>query len=316
MKNTHFLLALVAAACLTFTSCKKTEEENPAPQTTIKDFFEKNDAKSQTFTINTDNGQSSITGEQGTKVTFPENAFTTADGTPVTGSVSIELKEIYDKSDMVLSDRPTMSDGRLLISGGEIFISATANGQELQLDSNTNILIQLAQTTDLDSTMGLFTGSLDSTGFNWTPVDIDSSRVAVRDTNWVRDTIPCFYYDPSHYIYAISTLGWINCDQFYTSTNNTNIHITCIGEPTANNTRVFIIFKDINAVGSIWVYNSTFDSGLLPVGEDVTLVALGLKDGKEYFAKKDIKISSDLNVSLDLTQASSEEITTTLESLN
>lgn len=317
MKNSHFLLALAAAACLTFTGCKKNNtDESPAPSSTIKDFFEKTEVKSQTFTINTDNGQSSITGDQGTIVTFPENAFTTLDGSPITGTVSIELKEIYDKSDMVLSDRPTTSDGRLLLSGGEIFISATANGQELKLDSNTNILIELAQTTDIDSTMGLFTGGIDSIGFNWTPVDIDSSRVVVGDSNWERDTIPCFYYDPAHYIYAISTLGWINCDRFYDNGPSTNIHITCNGDPTTENTRVFIIFKNLNSVSSLWVYNSTFDSGMLPVGEDITLIALGIKDGQEYFSKKDITISSDLNVSMDLAKASTEDITTTLEHLN
>ncbi|MDB5257285.1 MAG: hypothetical protein JWM14_1980 [Chitinophagaceae bacterium] len=315
MKNTHFLLALVSAACLTFTGCKKNKEDSPAPATTINDFIEKNEVSSQTFTINTDNSQSSITGDQGTKVTFPKNAFTTSDGTPVTGTVSIELKEIYDKSDMVLSDRPTTSDGKLLISGGEIFISATANGQELQLDTNTNILIELAQTTTVDTTMGLFTGRVDSSGFNWTPVAIDSSTIARSDTNWINSD-PGYYYDPSHYVFAISTLGWINCDRFYYSPNTTNIHVTCNGEPNDNSTRVYLIFNDINSVSQLWANSSTFDSGLVPVGEAVTIVAFGIKDNQEYFATKDITVSSELNISLDLAKVSEADITTALESLN
>jgi hypothetical protein len=328
MKNSHFLLALVASSCLTLTGCKKNKEEAPAPSatsTTINDFFKNNEVNAQTFTVNTDNGQSSITGAEGTKVTFPENAFTTSDGKPVTGSVSIELKEIYDKSDMVLSDRPTTSDGRLLLSGGEIFIRATANGQALQLDSNTNILIELAQST-VDPNMGLFLEDTDTSEFNWTPIAIDSSRVIVNDSNWVRDSIPCFYYNPSHYIFSISTLGWINCDLFYYNPNPTTIHITCQGAPTANNVRSYIIFKDINAVTQLWsdnysaidlgINSSTFHSYTIPIGQEVTIVAFGIKDNKEYFATKDITVSSDLNVSLDLAEASTEEITTALESLN
>lgn len=315
MKNSHFLLALVSVACLTFTGCKKNNEDSPAPATTINDFFEKTEVKSQTFTITTDNGQSSITGEQGTKVTFPQNAFTTLDGTPVTGTVSIELKEIYDKSDMVLSDRPTMSDGRLLISGGEIFIGATANGQELRLDANTNILVELAPTTAVDTTMGLFTGSVDDSVFNWTPVDIDTTA-ARNDSLWyVSD--PGFYYDPSHYIFAISTLGWINCDRFY-GESATYIHVTCSGEPTPSATKVYLIFKNLNGVAPLhyeWGANKYY-SVAAPIGEEATLVAFGIKDGKEYFSKKDITISSDLNVSLDLTESSAEEITAALESLN
>jgi hypothetical protein len=315
MKKSHFLLALVSAACLTFTGCKKNNDESPAPATTIKDFFEKTEVKSQTFSINTDNGQSSITGEEGTKVTFPQNAFTTADGSPVTGTVSIELKEIYDKSDMVLSDRPTMSDGRLLISGGEIFIRATANGQELKLDTNTNILVELTPTTTVDTTMGLFTGSVDDSVFNWTPVDIDTT-IAQDDSLWyVSD--PGYYYDPSHYVFAINTLGWINCDRFI-SEPTTYLHVTCTGEPSPSATKVYLVFKNINAVAQAnyeWG-NNKYYSGIAPIGAEVTVIAFGIKDGKEYFAKKDITISSDLNVNLDLTQTSSEDITAALESLN
>jgi hypothetical protein len=315
MKNTHFLLALVSAACLTFTGCKKSNDESPAPATTIKDFFAKTEVKSQTFTINTNNNQSSITGDQGTKVTFPKNAFTTSDGTPVTGTVSIELKEIYDKSDMVLSDRPTMSDGKLLISGGEIFIRATANGQELQLETNTNILIELAQTTDVDTTMGLFTGSVDDSSFNWTPIDIDTTA-ARNDSLWyVSD--PGFYYDPTHYVFTIATLGWINCDRFNPQ-ETTYMHVTCNGAPTPSATKVYLIFKNLNSVAQLnyeWGANK-FYSVMAPIGEEVTVVAFGIKDGNEYFAKKDITITNDLNISMDLTQSSSEEITAALKGLN
>ncbi len=315
MKNKHFLLALVSVACLTFTGCKKNNDEPPAPASTTKDFFEKTGVKSQSFAINTDNGQSSITGNQGTKITFPENAFTTSDGTPVKGAVSIELKEIYDKSDMVLSDRPTTSNGKLLISGGEIFISATVNGQELRLATNTNILVQLAETSTVDTTMGLFTGAIEDSIFNWTSVEIDTT-VSRDDSLWyVSD--PGYYYDPSHYVFAIATLGWINCDRFI-GESATYMHVTCHGEPTPSATKVYLIFKNLDSVSRLnyeWNQNKYY-SGFAPIGEQLTIVAIGLKDGKEYFGMKDITVSNDLNVSLNLTQSSSEEITTALEGLN
>lgn len=315
MKTTHFLLAFVSAACLTFTSCKKNNEENPAPATTIKDFFAKTEIKSQTFTINTDNSQYSITGNQGTKVTFPANAFVTSNGTPVKGDVSIELKEIYDKSDMVLSDRPTMSNGRILISGGELFIGATANGQELRLDENTNILIELAPTTTVDTTMGLFTGTETDSIFNWTQVDIDTT--ATRDDSLWYVSDPGYYYDPSHYVFAISTLGWINCDKFIGSAS-TYMHVTCTGEPTPSATKVYLIFKNLNGVAQLnyeWGAHKYY-SVMAPIGEQATIVAFGIKDNKEYFATKDITVSNDLNVSLDLAPSSSEEIQTALQNLN
>ncbi len=59
---------------------------------------------------------------KGTLITIPANAFVTLGGFPVTGTVNIEYKELYKKSDMLFSDKPTvLFDGSPLKSGGDIF---------------------------------------------------------------------------------------------------------------------------------------------------------------------------------------------------
>src|SRR5688572_10117846 len=58
--------------------------------------------KVQHLSISASSG-GTITGAKGTKLQFGSNAFTTESGAAVTGTVDIELIEIYDRSSMLLT---------------------------------------------------------------------------------------------------------------------------------------------------------------------------------------------------------------------
>ena len=85
------------------------------------DFFEKNGVQMQTHTIDATAG-GTFTSPQGTVVTIPANAFVTGGGAPITGNVNIEFKDIYKKSDMLLSNMSTQTATGPLKSAGEFFI--------------------------------------------------------------------------------------------------------------------------------------------------------------------------------------------------
>ena len=317
MKNSHFLLALVAA-CLVLASCKKNDEESPSPSTTIQDFFEKYEVKKQAFTVNLDHDKATITGEQGTTVTFPKSAFRTKEGLPATGEISIQLTEIYDKSDMVLSDKPTTSDGALLLSGGEILVSALLNGDTLQLANRTAILIELPASS-VDKEMQLFTGAIDNNNqFNWTPLKTNLNQTGPTGTSWSRDSVSTFYEDASKYIFSVTKLGWINCDRFYYIPNKTKIDVSFTNRGEMDQTTAYLVFKNINSVARFHERSSdgVLRSGEIPVGETVTVVAFSLKNGKEHYGLKEITISENLNIVIDLTEGSEDEIRTALEVLN
>ena len=97
-------------------SCKEKQEEvvTPSGVNDMETFFEERGERSQQFTVNASTG-ATITGNEGTKITIPANAFVTAGGAAVTGNVTFELKEIFDKSEMILSNRPTISSGKILV---------------------------------------------------------------------------------------------------------------------------------------------------------------------------------------------------------
>jgi hypothetical protein len=325
MKKTQILLASMVVVASVFTGCKKNKNENPTPDSppvtitsssTMIDFISKNGAQKQNFTVNVDNGQATITGVEGTKVTFPEDAFTTTSGQPVTGSISVQLVEIFDQAGMVLSDRPTTSNGQLLVSGGEIFIGATANGQTLVLNDSTSILITLPSDS-VNAGMTLFTGS-DSSQFNWNviPNVVQTNNQQFSDTSWANDTIPYFYYDPSKYIFTITQLGWINCDLFYNTPNTTSINITCSGIVDAVNMRAYLVYKNINSVAQLWS-NSTpgiFTQSNVPNGEPISIAVFCLKDGKEYLGIKEVTVSTNLSTTVELVESSEADIVALVKS--
>jgi hypothetical protein len=318
MNRTHFLFTLLSAACLTFTGCKKNNADSPAPDSgTLTQFFAKYGAKEQAFTVNLDADSAFIVGKQGTKITFPKSAFVTKDGLPVTGQIAITLTEIYKQSDMVLSDKPTTSDGQLLESGGEICISAFLNGDTLRLARRKNILIQLPTSTR-ENDMQLFTGSYNSGSFNWTPLTTITATNPLTNQTWVTDSLPTSYYDASKYIFSVTKLGWINCDRFYSIPNKTTIEVQLTNIGDMAHTEAYLVFKDINSVASFHEHSSAgqFISNDIPVGESVTIVAFSLKEGKQYFVMKEITITENLLVNMNLAETSENALRSALESLN
>ena len=81
-----------------------------------------------------------LTFEQGTKIKIPANSLIGKNGQPLmTSNVKIEVGEYYELGDLLASNLSTQTEDGLLETGGTIFISATAVGQECQLKKGASI---------------------------------------------------------------------------------------------------------------------------------------------------------------------------------
>lgn len=103
----------------------------------------------------------------GGRVIFKANTFT-SDGNCVT----ISAKEAYKKSDIILANLTTMSNGRLLESGGMMILEArNSSGEELK--SNLEFTVQMPTDFFLDSMM-IFNGDHDrDSNLNWTQAQME-----------------------------------------------------------------------------------------------------------------------------------------------
>lgn len=114
-----------------------------------------------------------IVGPKGTTVHIPRNAFVDAtSGESVSEVVQVEFKEVYKRSEYLKTNLPTVSNGRQLMSGGVVYMDASAAGRRLKLARGKDIYIEFAHQKGVDTRdMQLYSGDFNESGeMNWVPV--------------------------------------------------------------------------------------------------------------------------------------------------
>ena len=149
----------------------------PTAVQAVRNELQKRSVQSQLFSSDSLNGQ--IVGKGGTVIDVDKSALETVSGKPVTGDVIVELKELLDKSAFITAEAPTVSDGKLLVSGGAYFIGMKCNGEELKLRPGRKLNIHLPKAGD---GMSLFYGQRDGNGVvNWKPANKELTRTPQTD---------------------------------------------------------------------------------------------------------------------------------------
>jgi hypothetical protein len=306
MRKFNFLILTVVITIAG--SCNKSENYS-----SLNEFYSLNGVPMQTYTINGTTG-GSFTTPQGTHVIIPADAFVTQASVPVTGNITVEFKDIYKKSDMLLSNMPTITNwGSLLKSGGEAYIKITFNNEALMLAPGKKITIEMPKNlTSVDTTTGMqpFVALPDSMNIylSWTPT--------------ANDTV---YWTTSTFIYDLFILNspeengtWINCDNpsYFSSYTQTTLTFHSTQSLSEFSTQAFLIFGGISTVSTLWVIGSDLSYNHAPLGLPCTMVVIGLKDGDLYSSFVPITIGPDQIHNFALTQTTTGDFINHLESLN
>lgn len=135
----------------------------------LDDFYKKTSLPLQLFKINATR-DTTITGEQGTKLLIKANSFVDSMNKPVKGQIIIALKECYTLEDMLKERLTTMANGKILESGGMIYIEARSGEKQLNLKKFEEIeMYNPIPDVREDTNMFLFYGGTKSAGnINWT----------------------------------------------------------------------------------------------------------------------------------------------------
>jgi len=214
---------------------------------------------------------SPITGS-GLQCYFPPGSIVSAAGQPVIGTVNIETYLLKSRGDMIKMNTPTTSGGRLLVSGGELFIRLMQNGSELQLAQQNNHYFLDFADPQPSPLMRLFTGDESNpAAFNWLPL---------------ADTINSVIASGQTYSIRTNQLHWINCDYFFDTTGipQTIVSANLPANFTNANSMAFISFNDMRSVVSMQgnVTTRKFSSGRLPANRQITVVIIS-KQGNDYY---------------------------------
>ncbi|MBQ4818773.1 hypothetical protein [Aquimarina sp. MMG016] len=264
------------------------------------EILENRQEAKQTFTFNSD-GAGEVYGEEGTILYFPANSFVDQNGDPVTGNVDIELIEIYNKAKMLLTKMPTNGkrpngDVETLKSGGEFYINATQNGEQLALANGFQLF---APADEIDNEMTLFNGQDNDCDGD----DLECDIVWEEDEQGGVEPMQREGADGqgvTGYGGFLSNFGWTNIDRWYNDPRpktilyadvpegfddtNSNVYISYNGEPTA--------------LALLDIYNTetglfSEHYGLIPIGLEVHFIFVSVQDGQYIYAIQGATIEED-----------------------
>jgi hypothetical protein len=321
--NVKSMLLVSVLATVTILSCKKENSVIPeAPiseQATLSTLFAEKAAPKQTFTIDANQYQK-ITGAKGTILKIQPGSFKTMSGQTVTGNVTIELREIYSKSDMIFSKAPTMSNNQILISGGELFLEAYQNGGELTLASTNSIAVMVPTTNP--GPMREFYNDLpfsrESQGMEL-PLNWELTDSTYTDSiDVIEDSVNNFE-NPYYYFY-LDGMNWINCDYFWGNPGPfTDVNVNVGSEFNGSNCTIYISFDGQNSVVSLFDYdlNNVFDYGYdsFPQGSNVHIIAVGSVNGQYYSSIVPATLGANFSTTLTLTQTTLSQLTADINAL-
>lgn len=317
-------------------------DNNKAEIAKLNDFLKKYEEPSQKFKVATDK-PSVVTGRKGTKISINPNDLITESGKPIGQNIEIELKELTNQGQLFRTNTQTVSDGKLLVSGGAYFINMSSNGEQLRLKESKKLNVQFPKLTNKE--MELFYGQKNDLGqVNWVKTaeifkssptkakavidtivtkrknvksdidaimdyvdSVDVSSFQEEVNNNAPELMDNRIHDKLYNDIGISKLGWINCDRFLEE-ETTDFHFSFHPQDSRNTVSVFIIFKDINSVFQEFYFaKEKLLSLKLPIGHQVKIIAYTIINEKIFAYSSDVKILKGQKLTLNLKEINEKD---------
>lgn len=211
---------------------------------------------------------------------------------------------------MIANRATTSADNKPLISGGQVYIKATRNGQEVFARKYG---IGFKQASTSSQPMGLYygnTANADSVVV-WGQADSAVGSFAPKTTtDTTHDTSggSTWYFNSMYIFDSCTNFGWINCDHFMSS-GGTLTNVTCSVPDNSYNwstTQVYVVIPSINSVMSAYSASSSsaaFMASNIPIGTAIRVVAIA-KKGNDYYYAEHSGLTVTANMTADLSFSS------------
>lgn len=300
--NTNFkTISLLFLLLISLVSCDNSDGDDiqimPPTSAAFKSISEKGVKRNtQNFTATAGNGMITITSAKGVKLNINGNCLT-KNGNAVTGQIDIEYIELFDKGNMLVTNKPTMgitADGKknLLISGGEFFIKATQGGVELQTSCQMYMIVPTALTDGLDNAMTLWTGVIDDAGeLAWR--EAKAGADGANGKGGVQG-------EGANYYVTFGNFGWTNVDRFYSDPRpKTTILADAPEGYDNNNSAVYLSYdgEGTNALAKLDTYTAAglFSEhyGQIPIGLKCHVIFVTEDNGQWRYAIKAVTVAAN-----------------------
>lgn len=244
-----------------------------------------------------------FTSDSGVDVTIHGSALYN-NGTAVTGEITVKYVELFSRGQMLVTNKTTMgvsSDGvmDLLVSGGEFYVQAYQENQELDTDGII-FKVPTSLTGPTDDLMSGFAGQLQPDGgVVWIPIGGQGFYISTVDNT-------------DYYNAFSQNFGWYNCDRFIDYPGaKTEIAVTLPNGFNNTNCGVFIgLENDANSLGNL--------AGQYPVGEKFHIIFASVHEGNWRYAVKSVTLVSNASYTFtenELQTASQTELVNIINAL-
>ncbi|PCI97181.1 MAG: hypothetical protein COB15_08220 [Flavobacteriales bacterium] len=283
-----------------------------------------------------------IFGNEGTKLLFVANSLMCPN------KVRVELKEFYAIDDYIKSGLPTSSNGKLIETGGSIYLDATAENnpkKKVKIDPNKGVAVDFTIGKN-DPDMEIFVKDKRYPNqLNWVRPNQKQSK---REGSWeMTETI--LNADSSIQSEQVFTskeeweahlqkqkaakekkkrdvktiqktqqkmasklkvynLGFINCDKFY----NEPMMAYIIPADQERAATYYLVFKDIRGVMQGLINNKQVTFGSVPKNKEATLIVMSYNEKQTYLYNTEVNLGKSDIPQIELKPVSESYLNTQL----
>lgn len=351
MKTTLLILGLITfAACNNESAIenKKVQsielQNERALNETIqtKKIVQDLDNTSQLFNIPS-NKVSIVKGKNGTILYIDPSDLILENGNEINESLTVELKELTNTTDLLKANSQTVSNGQLLESGGAYFINIKSGNNNVILKKGENLKAEFPKLKS--EKMDIFYGQKDSLGnVNWIRSEQTLKKKQAKAVESKKDELKSDKYDDINDILNyvdgedkpklsqetkkqllieekvyeainLTNLGWINVDRFLKIENKTNLKFEFNPKDSIAGAIIYLIFSDINSLIT-FNYNKNNQSNAvenLPLGSEIEIVAVAVRNGKIYTHNSSEIIKENQSLKLNMSESKLEDFKKMIE---
>jgi hypothetical protein len=303
MNKQKKIIGLVFLASLALTSCSTGNSSNEITRPSTVEWYALRNAAidniTQNFTLTAGNGAVTFTTTKGVQITINGDCLTLNGNLVTSGQIDIEYAEVFDPGTMIVTDKTTMGrlpngDMGLLISGGEFYINATKNGQQLDITCAMQLMIPANLTGVLQTGMSLWDGTIDDNG------NLDWDEQVPNTAGGQGGVFGEGQGASGVYLAFMNDFGWTNVDRFYNDPRpKTTILATVPTGYNFENSAVYLHYVgEGSALAKLDTYNAVTNQfsehyGQVPVGLEMHIIFVTEDNGNYRYAIKAVTVVAD-----------------------
>lgn len=294
-----FLITLLGASGCTDDGPTNTGPTIEPPSAAEFDALQQSalDSRTETIQFTAEDG-TSFTSQNGVDLNIPAGCLT-SNGQSLSGQLTLEYVELFERSDMLVTNKPTMGltpngDKKALISGGSFFMNLIQNGNTIEASCNNMQLIVPGDLTGgVDTDMTLWKGATDE--------DDDLAWETADDTTGTDGggNERLFIEGPQYFAF-INDFTPVNVDRFYFDPRpKTTLQVqTPLGYDQANSDVYLSYDGEENTLAKLDRYDEetgifSEHYGQIPVGLEMHVIFATEDDGQWRYAIKDVTVAED-----------------------